>query len=93
MSEFTAGPWRYEEEFPGSGYVVASRCNIAVAENVWGADVNSIKEANARLIAAAPELLEATKLLLAALHEGHADWIEKATSRGLAAVAKAEGPE
>lgn len=52
-------------------------------------------EANAEFIVRACNshkgLLEATKLLLAALHEGHADWVEKATSRGLAALAKAEG--
>lgn len=61
MSKHTPGPWgleKAEPERPGNYYVLAPDMNLAIAR-VYG---NS-GEANARLIAAAPELLEALVII------------------------------
>jgi hypothetical protein len=57
-------------------------------------DVGGPTRANGRLIAAAPELLEACKAYLFASQEGgisHADYFEVARRKIEAAIAKAEG--
>jgi hypothetical protein len=76
----TPGPWHEEEEHGGiyvnteEGYHVAQVFRLA---------------ANARLIAAAPEMLEALKALVETIpHADHGIW-EKAR----AIIAKAEGNE
>ena len=61
MSAHTPGPWKYAhcpherryEVWPGDGYILASVPTIARREKE--------SEANARLIAAAPEMLEALR--------------------------------
>jgi hypothetical protein len=49
--------------------------------------------ANARLIAAAPDLLEACKHLVAAIERGNVEMAEVAAESASAAIAKAEGKE
>jgi hypothetical protein len=78
MSKHTPGPWTYDSVrevngFPvyrilsGDGMVGAlEQCNIPGETR---RELEQTLEANARLIAAAPELLEAAKNVLAALEE------------------------
>ena len=93
MSKHTPGPWQIGKNF---GSVV---CDTPVP-GIRGSDdteyygghliAESVTEANARLIAAAPELLEALKELMVAADRVSAEpvtWLGKAR----AAIAKAEG--
>lgn len=64
-AKHTPGPWRYERDPEGTGYVAHS--------HVWGPRVHietsgnlDYTESDMRLIAAAPELLEAVNICLAA---------------------------
>ncbi len=63
MSEFTQGKWVYDEQF---GVVYSDKTNMVIA-NLRGADAGSCfcltpeGQANARLIAAAPELYKLLK--------------------------------
>ena len=76
MSGHTAGPWRVN---PGAGEVRGGDWNVIVA------DVAS--DADARLIAAAPDLLDAVVRLLDAVARG--DHKAKAIDAARAAIAKA----
>lgn len=98
----TPGPWGYAYDDRGE-------CVIDVGPwcpNVYGRidpvvasvpqDGNDNEEANARLIAAAPDLLEAAKKAKAALLMfGHIEpmpsWLEEAFKATVAAIRKAEG--
>ena len=62
-----------------------------VDHNHWSGDYITVDEADARLIAAAPELLEALKELMeyAWIIEDRCDAV--ATNKARAAIAKAEG--
>ena len=94
MTQHTPGPWQY---WPSIGQVNRPGdpnqiCNIPPNGDKKPADEN---DANARLIAAAPELLEACKAILdidnpPAGEEGHIDY---GTALGMAraAIAKATG--
>jgi len=78
----TPGPWEVFESHTGP-YVIDSAEQAAVCKLEWCLEA----KANARLIAAAPELLDALRLVLA--HAGAltgADW-----TAIRAAIAKAEG--
>jgi hypothetical protein len=87
-AQHTPGPWKYE---------VATRTIRSEPANYWLASMNSWDgavnhEANARLIAAAPEMLEALK---AVVREDFTKitinrWMQLIDS-SLAAIAKAEG--
>ena len=85
---YTPGPWRIEEFRKGSYLVTARNAGIAregvVAQHVPGS-------ANARLIAAAPELFEALENLMDFLFHGKKD--RQAILRATAALAKARGDE
>lgn len=70
MSAHSPGPWEYD----GDSYIVSPKADVAVASllaipsplfTVKGAWDQEQALANARLIAAAPELLEALRALLA----------------------------
>lgn len=85
---YTPGPWRIEEFRKGSYLVTAQNAGIAreglVAQHVPGS-------ANARLIAAAPELFEALENLMDFLFHGKKD--RQTILRATAALAKARGDE
>ena len=78
MSEHTPGPWLLENRGykfivskPGDGYITRDVCRLD------GSTMSAFaQEANARLIAAAPDLLEALKEMLSVWEEdpayGHA---------------------
>ena len=95
---FTPGPWTVTHDLD-SYYVVSG--SVALAEvsrfSDDGGPTDTEQRANARLIAAAPELLEACKLFQAALTEYRLRDVKKRFSLCLAdaaasnAIAKAEG--
>jgi hypothetical protein len=65
MSGHTPGPWRLQEDdSSGRIVVVADRIGLIaiLAEHDFGIAESDQDDANARLIAAAPELLEALRL-------------------------------
>lgn len=61
MSDYTKGPWSVDSEDSGDA-IVTSESRPFVATVHFGA-IPGMTEANARLIAAAPELLEVLQLL------------------------------
>lgn len=91
----TPGPWSWEE---GQPQIVAewngkSHCIASVADSRLGWHEDRIcegreKGANARLIAAAPQLLEALKAAVSQLERMGSDGL---SSGAYAAIAKAEG--
>ena len=104
MTQHTPGPWRTHkpgttpDDFPMNGRITTER-------SVWIADVMGLNEeceANARLIAAAPDSLAACKLLLDVLERMTADTkgefaipsddLFAAMKTAHAAIAKAETP-
>ena len=93
MSKRTPGPWIIYEFV--DGYEIRApeaECYVATAsdpEAVWGAIG---REEDARLIAAAPELLEALENLLK-VHEGEGGTQHNAADMARAAIAKAKGEE
>lgn len=89
MSAHTPGPWKLSEEDTGmndSGTILDPYGHVIVTD-VYGR-TDDEAEANARLIAAAPDLLAACKLILAG--EADDDTILNAVAD---AVAKAGGPK
>jgi len=95
MSKHTPGPWRIGglnrqimEDRKGRGQLLGFDCVLATMPP-WDRDDDAELEANARLIASAPELLQTLKLVSEHLQnnqQGHVlrDEIEKL-------IAKAEG--
>ena len=83
---FTPGPWR-----AGGSLAVWQEAGGVVAQCYWvsGAIDVDVAEANARLIAAAPELYEALRLIRAEQREGYCCDATRAAAD--AALAKAEG--
>jgi len=88
----TPGPWHVEDAF----MVINSQCiQIAEAQQIDYDDLGELPSdeevsANARLIAAAPDLLECVKELFMQMRRegsGHQQMLERA----LAAISKAEG--
>lgn len=64
VSQHTAGPWIYYADLPSAEpnwHIVTTANKMRVLANVHIEPGNRMDEANARLIAAAPELLEAAK--------------------------------
>ncbi len=88
----TPGPW---ESQATAGYETHGQRAVYAEEN--GKDIAIVYdgEANARLIAAAPELLEACKALVGSDHDGKSFTSRAALATRLAraAIAKAEGRE
>ena len=97
MSEHTPGPWEFsylnDTERPG---IEADRFSVVIfgvrAEDDCGIHGRTEKEeiANARLIAAAPELLEALERLRDAEKAPRSEWIA-ALANADSAIAKAKG--
>jgi hypothetical protein len=88
MSKHTSGPWYVEEE-PAGILVVAEKPGLCVSVTVPGRKTTAEDRANARLIAAAPELLNALKTVLSG--DSHT-WSQRA-EKAIAVIAKAEGKE
>jgi hypothetical protein len=84
MSKHTPGPWRYEEFGPNVIIKATKNPMLSVVHSLYHESREQM-EANACLIAAAPELLEALEIALDCA--GDAWWAEKAE----AAIAKAKG--
>ena len=113
MAEHTPGPWKVGSKARMKPYVegadgmfVASCGGNAPGKGNYDTATWRRREANARLIAAAPDLLEALKRLLSRLAEFEADanmdaqtfreWaghVEPAVRNALAAIAKATSDE
>lgn len=107
-SKHTPGPWRVEAgttlvwgecliaedgSIENLGIPVADACNTPRS---WGRIIlDDEKEANARLIAAAPELLAALKWAVAKLNCEPFEWADEddanAHEAAIAAIAKAKG--
>ena len=99
MAEFTKGPWKVEHDGPSLPIITAivdGRWDfVATVEHAGGAD-----EANARLIAAAPDLLEALQEYMSAFGQAlEANDItfnlqqQDADAMARAALAKARGEQ
>ena len=97
MSKQTLGPWEASEGYPSDiwhvdmpsrGYsVVVSR-----AEEDWDMAVDEV-QANAHLIAAAPELLDALETLLLSTERDDMNFRVRAMEAAREAIAKAKGGE
>jgi len=92
MSKHTPGPWYInpiKANANGNRRIMAEQCTpVAVVPDHLVAD--------ARLIAAAPDLLEALELMLDRFRDtegSHGQWEEEATENARAAIAKATGGE
>lgn len=111
-TKFTPGPWSFSrwEQFGDTRFYVAqadgapytpnySDVATLIAETVSGERV-AVQEANARLIAAAPELFEALRDMLGGwkyIRSAHGDlygvgW-DRAQEKAVAAIAKATGEQ
>ena len=93
MSKFTPGSWKVAEDDPLKVVSTQPNGGIIAEASCWWYDKLETAPANARLIAAAPELLEGAKMLDISLQ-----WEERrsgTTYNGMdtlrAAIAKAEG--
>jgi hypothetical protein len=89
MSKHTPGPWVAKDDGVGP-YIMAGEIDIAMAVGPFSYDYMELEvNANARLIAAAPELFEALQRCAALLsrYPKHDD----AWRQARAAIAKAEG--
>ena len=91
MKDFkgTPGPWNYCADEPD--WVTYSNDNIAVARVTrYNTDAEA-QHANAKLIAAAPELLEVLKLILSYHDDGNCVLHKEDVSMARAAINKALG--
>lgn len=92
MSNHTLGPWKANFAISGSVYIFGCDRNFARVFDEWRDEAN--QEANARLIAAAPDLLEVLEELLSMCQrqeDFHDDGDGCMFERASAAIAKARG--
>jgi hypothetical protein len=95
----TPGPWRWDHESNVGNLIVDPERNAVATfqarSHLKWAEQQAEREANARLIAAAPELLEALKGLEqwydAEVEPPHREFFNAAIAKARAAIAKAEG--
>jgi hypothetical protein len=90
MKEHTPGPWKYRTDFMDCPYVASKTKQMIADVNLIFVSAKEAK-ANARLIAAAPDLLEACRLTIEAGYHNEAS--RAAVFAAQAAIAKAEGEE
>ena len=108
MSKHTPGPWtvysrinRYaaaEEKLPHgtASYIIKAAKDRTIARITHAPGIADVQAADARLIAAAPDLLEALKLMVAQFTKGSAPSTVKdseARIKAHAAISKSEGRE
>jgi hypothetical protein len=100
MSEIkhTSGPWQWDDdEVWQEGYDTEQHAPWLVGpsgERILTGQIHCLSEANARLIAAAPTLLEAPRDLIGRVpgpSHWHTNAAMKAVDRAIAAMAKATG--
>ena len=84
----TSGPWEVLHGPEWEGFTV-SGLRLVAKVHEWG--FNGEAEANARLIAAAPELLAALEDIVASSDANCGDSLMNAIQAALAAIAKAKG--
>lgn len=91
MSQHTTGLWTTEDHKMPSDQVFDGT-GVMVADCKWTNFTPLQREAHARLIAAAPELLETLKNLVTPLEKGwNVDDMDQRIAEARAAIAKAEG--
>jgi hypothetical protein len=76
----TPGPWKAHTLPNGSHHIVADHWNASVAVTMFPESGSEGREANAKLIASAPSMLEALEWVLATLNqpEAHKQALEMA---------------
>ena len=92
MSNFTPGPWIYYADLPSQDpdwHIVTTENRLRILANVHIEPGNQVDEATARLIAAAPDLLEALIDAVCALECCGKDY--PAAEKARTAIAKATG--
>lgn len=97
MNNHTPGPWKAVEantDYSGTFNRILSISDAEIAPARAYGDTEEQRHANARLIAAAPDLLDACKNIVAACElteDAYYDAIDTAMNIARAAIAKAEG--
>lgn len=94
MSKHTPGPWGYtmDKERGWDFKVTADHGKTAIVSGCGCCDSPWVScEADARLIAAAPELLEAFEKLVSLVDAGEGTWTLEEQQKARAAIAKAKG--
>ena len=89
MNKHTPGPWRIGTPPPNGEQTIGTQQGLMVAVATTGAGTPT--EANARLIAAAPDLLEALNALADYVDDRAGDNECRPLENARAAIAKAEG--
>lgn len=91
MTKHTAAPWHIGTPPPNGEQAIGAQNGMMVAIATTGVGMKEETLANARLIAAAPELLEALKDVLDKIPLTDSGYFETPTARkARAAIAKAE---
>ena len=90
MSKHTPGPWQVGH-FDSNMICDSDGANRGCAPIARVEGTAAERRANARLIAAAPELLEALRGLLDPATNEDGEWYRQAREAARAAIAKAEG--
>ena len=67
-TQYTAGPWQYEKMPEGDTHRITTQDNVVIARTEY-TGIEGHQKANAKLMAAAPELLEACKNALESIDE------------------------
>ena len=92
MSKHTPGPWEIKRHFDSCYRYISAPEHIALAQVVWCVEEEErspVCEANAHLIAAAPDLLEALEEL--ADQYQYVNQFDSFYEQARAAIAKAKG--
>lgn len=96
MSAHTPGPWRFEPSSGGRWYVYPLGETQPLVPNIYVPKAklkNARMMANARLLAAAPELLAALKAIVSSATDGRdiPEWLTERLIWAESAICKAEG--
>lgn len=86
---WTPGPWARREDMAGSHYAEAVEAKSPKGKTITVARIASgreRREADARLISAAPDLLAATKIAYTILADIRHDWAGRHTAEGQGAL-------